>query len=65
MYGAVVVVVVVVVGGRGGHGYLNYACDSICVNETRTIAGETMYVFAYFVISSSIICERLDNQTFC
>jgi len=45
-------------------GYLNYACDSVSVSETCTIAGETMYVFAYFVISSFISCERLDKQTF-
>ena len=45
-------------------GYLNYACNSVSVNETCTITGETMYVFAYFVISSFISCERLDNQTF-
>ena len=45
-------------------GYLNYACDSVSVSETCTIAGETMYVYAYFVISSFISCERLDKQTF-
>ena len=59
-----VVVVVVLFFVVVFRGYLNYACNSVSVNETCTITGETMYVFAYFVISSFISCERLDNQTF-